>query len=116
VGGIEAVSVERPVDTIVAAAVLEHASDDQVRDLFVGFGSMTRADSRLIVTYPSAVVDRVLYILHRLRLIEGQDLEAHEVRQLDDILPILASFGWRVIKRRTFDLGLEGRGCSPMHR
>ena len=63
-GGIEAVSVKRPVNTIVAAAVLEHASDDQVRDLFVGLGSMTRADSRLIVTYPSAVVDRVLWILH----------------------------------------------------
>lgn len=106
-GGIEAVSVKRPVDTIVAAAVLEHASDDQVRDLFVGLGSMTRAGSRLIVTYPSAVVDRVLWILHGLRLIEGQDLEAHEARQLDDIMPILASFGWRVIERRTFELGLN---------
>ena len=106
-GGIEAVSVRSPVDTIVAAGLLEHASDDQVRDLFVGLGSMTQAGSRLIVTYPSAVVDRVLWILHGLRLIEGQDLEAHEARQLDDILPILASFGGRVIERRTFELGLN---------
>ena len=106
-GGIDAVTVRGPVDTIVAAAVLEHLSDGHVRELCVGLGRMTQDGSRLIVTYPSSVVDRVLWLLHSLRLIEGQDLESHEARQLDDVLPILASFGWRVIERSTFELGLN---------
>ena len=106
-GGIEAVTLGSPVDTVVAAAVLEHLSDVHVRNLLDGLDSRTRIGSRLIVTYPSSVVDRVLWILHAVRLIEGQDLEAHEARELDDVLPTLASFGWRVIERRSFELGLN---------
>lgn len=94
-------------DTVVAAAVLEHLSDVEIRDLFVRLDSVTRVGSRLIFTHPSPAVDVVLWVLQALRLIDGQDIEAHDGRQLDDALPILASLGWHLTDRKSFEFGLN---------
>ncbi len=92
-------------DCITMLAVLEHIEDPE----FLGrecFGTL-RPGRRLIITVPRAIVDRILKVLLFLRLIHGMNCEQHKGYDVGRTEQIFEKAGFRLTKRRSFQLGLN---------
>lgn len=86
-------------------AVLEHIPD---RDALAReCARVLRPGGRLVITVPKPAVDRILAVLLSLRLIHGMSLEQHEGYDVRRTAPIFEAAGLRLLRRRTFQLGLN---------
>lgn len=86
-------------------AVLEHipAREALAREC----ARVLRPGGRVVITVPKPAVDRILAVLLSLRLIHGMSLEQHEGYDVRRTSPIFEAAGLRLLRRRTFQLGLN---------
>ncbi len=106
-------------DVITLLAVLEHLDDlprvaERCRALLAPGG-------RIVVTVPSRAVDRILWVLRALRLIDGMSLEQHHGFHAADTVAIFEHEGLDCVWRRRFQCGLNHvyvfqRGVSSVWR
>jgi 2-polyprenyl-3-methyl-5-hydroxy-6-metoxy-1,4-benzoquinol methylase len=68
---------KRTFDTIVALAVVEHLSRDELQAWSKAVPALLAPGGRLVVTTPAPVVDKLLDLLISLRLLHGMDTDAH---------------------------------------
>jgi|SRR6516162_2749623 ubiquinone/menaquinone biosynthesis C-methylase UbiE len=94
-------------DHVVMLAVLEHLKDPE-KVLVEAFRVITPGGS-LIMTWPSAMVDPLLSVLHKLRLVSDEmESDEHQKRiPLDTLQQMLARIGFRRFVHRRFECGLN---------
>jgi len=94
-------------DAIVALAVVEHLPEDELAIWAKAVPEHLNPGGRLVVTTPSPVVDEILHVLIRLRIIDG--IEAHEHHGFDprSVPGIFGGDGLQLEVRRRFQLGLN---------
>ncbi|WP_299364537.1 methyltransferase domain-containing protein [Winogradskyella sp.] len=92
---------------ITMLAVLEHIPKEEQLKLNDEFYKYLEAKGRVIITVPSPFVDRILWVLSKLRLIDGMSLEEHYGFEAKDTPSLFHSKQFRLIKHKTFQLGLN---------
>lgn len=94
-------------DHVVMLAVLEHLKDPE-RVLVEAFRVIAPGGS-LIMTWPSAMVDPVLRVLHKLRLVSDEmESDEHQKRiPLDTLQQMLERIGFQRFVHRRFEFGLN---------
>jgi ubiquinone/menaquinone biosynthesis C-methylase UbiE len=93
------------VDVVTLLAVLEHVMEKEAlaQEVF----RVLRSRGRLVITVPQPVVDRILNILMRLKLIDGMALEEHHQFNPKEVESIFTRHGFSLRKQRRFQLGLN---------
>ena len=95
-----------PFDAITMLAVLEHFPDSQYAGLSANCAKFLKPKGKVIITVPSAMVDRILVVLKGLRLIDGMSLEEHHGYDTSRTEAVFSSH-FRLICHRRFQLGLN---------
>ena len=94
-------------DALTMLAVMEHVPTEDQPAVAAGAFRLLRPGGRFILTVPSPAVDRILDILIRLRLLQGMDADQHYGFEPGDVVPLGASAGFRLVRRSTFQAGLN---------
>ncbi len=94
-------------DAITMLAVLEHLPPPVQQGLAAAFDSSLNKGGRVIITVPSPRVDDILHVLLRLRLIAGIAVHEHYGFQPADTLSLFPAPRFRLVRRATFQLGLN---------
>lgn len=92
-------------DCITMLAVLEHIHEREA--LARECARLLAPAGRVVITVPRPAVDKILGVLLALRLIKGMSLEQHEGYDVNQTPTIFQAAGLRLIKRRSFQLGLN---------
>ena len=94
-------------DHVVMLAVLEHLKDPE--KVLVEAFRMIAPGGSLIMTWPSAMVDPILRVLHKLRLVSDEmESDEHQKRiPLDTLQEMLRRIGFQRFVHRRFELGLN---------
>lgn len=94
-------------DIITMLAVLEHLpASDQVKIAKNCYRYLT-SGGKLIITVPSAFVDKILAVLKLLRLIDGIRIDQHYGYNASLTPGLFASAGFELVQARKFQLGLN---------
>lgn len=93
-------------DAIFALAVLEHLSEEQLRNSAATLARMLAPGGRFIATVPHPFVDKIIHVLIALRLLEGTDFEHHHGFDPELLAGYFAK-DLTLLKRKTFQLGLN---------
>lgn len=96
-----------PFDVITMLAVLEHLPENELGCVADACRRLLQPGGRIIITIPSPAADRILGILLRLRVIDGQELADHHGLTAADVLACFRRAGFELIEWRTFQLGLN---------
>jgi SAM-dependent methyltransferase len=102
----QALPDSEPFDTITLLAVLEHIPLGQQAEFARDCVRALTPNGRLIITVPSPLVDHILAILLRLRLVDGMAVEQHYGFKPDRV-PALFGQEMRLVTARTFQFGLN---------
>ncbi|MEP7359975.1 MAG: methyltransferase domain-containing protein [Chloroflexota bacterium] len=94
-------------DVITLLAVLEHLPRQVQGCLGDAFVASLNTGGRVVITVPSPRVDDILHLLLRLRLIAGIALHEHYGFKPADTLGLFPMPHFRVLRRSTFQLGLN---------
>jgi ubiquinone/menaquinone biosynthesis C-methylase UbiE len=94
-------------DHVVMLAVLEHLKDPE--KVLVEAFRMIAPGGSLIMTWPSAMVDPILRVLHKLRLVSDEmESDEHQKRiPLDTLQEMLRRIGFQRFVHRRFEFGLN---------
>jgi 2-polyprenyl-3-methyl-5-hydroxy-6-metoxy-1,4-benzoquinol methylase len=93
-------------DVITALAVFEHIPEEELQNFVAACHAKLNTGGRVILTVPSPFVDTILDVLLKLRLIDGMSVEEHHGLSVKGI-PDLFTGGFTLLKRTTFQLGLN---------
>jgi len=93
-------------DCITLLAVFEHLEDKRglSRECF----RLLRPGGRAVLTVPRPAVDSILDVLFFLRLADGISCEQHHRFDSRQTVPIFEQAGFRLEKKKSFQLGLNG--------
>jgi len=94
-----------PFNVITMLAVIEHLAEGLQREVAKASFHHLVPNGRLIITTPSPLVDPLLIMMRRLRIIDGMSLEDHyrfDFRQVPRIFEDL-----EIIEHKRFQLGLN---------
>lgn len=94
-------------DSIVMLAVLEHIPTLQQHSLSDDCLKLLNSNGRVIITVPSPFVDKILWVLSKLHLIDGMSLEEHYGFKVNQVSKIFDSNNFRLLKHKKFQLGLN---------
>jgi SAM-dependent methyltransferase len=96
---------EGAFDCITMLAVLEHMADpDRVAaECF----RVLRPGGSVILTVPSPLVDHIIWVLQRLRLVDGLCMDEHHGFEVDRTFAIFQRAGFRLQTHEHFQLGLN---------
>ena len=103
----DALPDREPFDVITLLAVLEHFPPDQYERLARECAAHLKPGGHLVVTVPSAVVDRIVAGLRRIRMLDGMALEEHHGFSANLTPTIFAIPGLELVKRKRFQFGLN---------
>ena len=94
-------------DAVTMLAVVEHLPGNEITRWATAVPDVLRPRGRLIITAPSPMVDHILHVGIRLRLLDG--MEAHEHHGFDprDVPTIFSVPGVTLERQRRFELGLN---------
>jgi 2-polyprenyl-3-methyl-5-hydroxy-6-metoxy-1,4-benzoquinol methylase len=92
---------------ITMLAVLEHIPKREQLQLNDAFYNCLEPSGRVIITVPSPYVDYILWVLSKLRLIDGMSLEEHYGFKAKDTPHLFNNSQFRMIKHMTFQFGLN---------
>lgn len=98
---------EEPFDAITMLAVLEHFPPAAYPDLISGCARFLKQGGRLIITVPSPLVDYILAVLSKLRLIDGMSLEEHHGYEVQKTRQLFALPDFKLEVEQRFQLGLN---------
>jgi ubiquinone/menaquinone biosynthesis C-methylase UbiE len=94
-------------DHVTMLAVFEHLAEPEavLREAF----RILMPGGSLIMTWPSALVDPILNVLHTLHFVSDEmESDEHQKRMpVDDVKKVLAKVGFREFYHRRFELGLN---------
>lgn len=94
-------------DAITMLAVIEHIPEDDLSRWPAECHTLLRHGGHLVITVPSAAVDRLLFPLQRLRLIDGMALDTHHGFSPERVPELFSGDGLALVARRSFELGLN---------
>lgn len=103
---LDAGLLAEPYDAVFALAVFEHFTDDELVLARDRLPDLLGTHGRLVATVPHPVVDAILDLLIRLRLIDGQSVHEHHGFQPEQMMA-LCSNKLRLVHRKRFQLGLN---------
>jgi SAM-dependent methyltransferase len=92
-------------DCIAILATLEHMDDPGA--VAVSCHRLLAPGGRVVLTVPHPAVDRILDVLLFLRLADGIDAEEHHGFDVSATAGIYAAAGFRLVRERRFQLGLN---------
>lgn len=92
-------------DCITMLAVLEHLPEPEAAARECA--RLLAPGGRLVLTVPRPQVDWILFVLTRLRLMEGMSLEEHHGYDVRRTGPLFEAAGLRLVKESTFEMGLN---------
>ena len=92
---------------ITMLAVLEHIPSDQQKQLSELCYNCLKSEGKVIITVPSPFVDKILWVLSRLRLVDGMSLEEHYGFKARDTPKLFSSEHFSLVKHKSFQLGLN---------
>lgn len=96
-----------PFDAIVMLALLEHIPPAEQPRLVRDCAQRLKPGGHLVITVPSPLVDRILAVLVRLRLIDGMSLEQHYGFRPAQTPSLLSGTELELVKAQRFQLGLN---------
>ncbi len=93
------------VDVVTLLAVFEHVKEREplVREIF----RVLRDEGLVILTVPQPIVDDILKILIKLRMADGMATAEHHHFDPAMVVPLFVRFGFTLIRRARFQLGLN---------
>jgi SAM-dependent methyltransferase len=94
-------------DAAVALAVVEHVPPTGLDRWQQALRDLLRPDGLVVITVPSPMVDHILHVLMRLRLVDGMEAHQHHGFDPEDVLAVFAAPAWRLVHRKRFQLGLN---------
>lgn len=94
-------------DCCTVLAVLEHLHDEELAALGRSLADRTDAGGALIATVPSPMVDPILDVLMRFRLLDGMEVDQHHGAVVAHIPEVLGQSGWKLRLEKRFELGLN---------
>ena len=94
-------------DAITMFAVLEHIPRSGHEALANACSDLLRVGGRVVITVPSKSVDHILWLLRKLRLIDGMSLEEHFGFEVRETLTIFSAPRFKLVRRKRFQLGLN---------
>jgi 2-polyprenyl-3-methyl-5-hydroxy-6-metoxy-1,4-benzoquinol methylase len=97
----------RTFDAIVALAVVEHLSRDELHAWSEAVPALLVPGGRLVITTPSPAVDKVLDLLIALRLLDGMDADAHHGFDPRAVPSVFGSGPMELEVSSRFQLGLN---------
>ncbi len=92
---------------VVALAVVEHLTEDQLRQFGQVTAALVASEGRLLITMPSPKVDHILDIAVRARVLDGMDRDAHHGVVVQEVVNILNDSGWELSHWNRFQFGLN---------
>lgn len=93
-------------DAITMLAVLEHFPDDVYAKLSENCAKFLKPQGRVVITVPSAMVDRILAVLKFCRLIDGMSIEEHHGYDTERTEAVFTPH-FRLVLHQRFQLGLN---------
>ena len=94
-------------DAVVMLAVVEHLSDAELSRWAEAVPDVLLPDGRLIITTPSPMVDHLLHLGIRMRLLDGMEAHQHHGFDPREVPTIFSRPGVNLERRRRFELGLN---------
>ena len=94
-------------DVITILAVFEHIPNEISQNFISSCYSLLNSNGLVILTVPSPIVDKILIILSKLRLIEGMSLEEHHGLSLENITEAFYKNNFKLLKHSTFQFGMN---------
>lgn len=98
---------DRPFDTIVMLAALEHIPPTEHPELAAGCARLLKPGGRLVLTVPSPLVDHILAVLCFLRLADGIAIEQHHGYDARRTPDVFSAAGLTLVRWKRFQLGLN---------
>lgn len=92
---------------ITMLAVLEHIPKEEQLQLSRDCFRFLESSGRVIITVPSPFVDHILWVLSKLRLIDGMSLEEHYGFKVEEVPMLFNSNQFKLISHKKFQLGLN---------
>jgi len=96
-----------PFDAVTMLAVVEHIPKKELHRWAAACAQLLKPGGHLLITTPSAAVDRILDVLKFLRLIDGMSLEEHYGFEPSDVPSLFSVGGMKLIHAKKFQLGLN---------
>jgi SAM-dependent methyltransferase len=94
-------------DAVVMLAVLEHAPASDLTLWASTVCGLLNPGGRFVVTVPSALVDPILDVAMKLRLIDGMETEQHYGFDPKKTESLMVGAGLSLLAKKTFQLGLN---------
>jgi SAM-dependent methyltransferase len=94
-------------DAVVMLAVLEHAPASDLTLWASTICGLLNPGGRFVATVPSALVDPILDVAMKLRLIDGMETEQHYGFDPKQTELLMTSAGLSLLAKQTFQLGLN---------
>lgn len=98
---------QKDFDVVCALAVLEHVPEEELSTFIKGLHDAVAPMGRVVLTIPSPIVDTILDVLLKIRLIEGMESEQHHGFDVKSVVPLFESRGLQLVTHRRFQLGLN---------
>jgi hypothetical protein len=88
-------------------AVLEHLQESDHETAAAAIAARLRGGGRLVITVPEPVVDRIVDVLARMRIVDGMALREHHGFVAETTPRIFEPHGLRLLHHRRFQVGLK---------
>lgn len=95
------------VDVATVLAVLEHVPPAAYDEFAAALARTVRPGGRVVITVPSPMVDHILDVLIRVRLVDGMHAEEHHGFVPGHTLDIFAGDEFELLHHQRFQLGLN---------
>jgi SAM-dependent methyltransferase len=107
-------------DAITLLAVMEHMPPTAQRDLAAACRALLQPRGRIVCTVPSPRADSLIHLGQRLGALDGIAEHEHYGFEPRDTIGVFAGSGFRLLRHRRFQLGLNhlfvfGRGDDASH-
>jgi 2-polyprenyl-3-methyl-5-hydroxy-6-metoxy-1,4-benzoquinol methylase len=103
----ENVPDREPFDAITMLAVVEHIPMEEQSRWAGACARLLKPGGYLLITTPSAAVDRILDVLKFLKLIDGMSLEEHYGFEPHHVPSVFGVSGMKLVQAKKFQLGLN---------
>ncbi len=96
-----------PFDAVTMLAVFEHIPSDAQVAVVAACWNMLKPGGIVVITVPSPLVDPVLDVMIKLRVIDGMEADQHHGFVPRDLEPIFVSQGFLPTLNQRFQMGLN---------